>query len=271
MRVILLLEELTIDQHSESIEEQSTETGETRSGRIAAQAYEHLTYCGYTVMRVLSSSETLRIIRNHEADAVVLAIPITELAASIRALNNVIDIQEPDHKLPIMWWCDEGMEAEAFADYIREEAAGQIDNSDKQDAMREIMNGIERQSMMVDGVISAGMISSAIYCALQLASMQSRQRKFLQHELQRVIYRLEERKWIDQAKAIIADIKKISETEAYEFMRKLAMNERRKLPDVAASIVKVYELLRVQKPGSEETEQAHNRNRKKEGDRSDPN
>lgn len=261
MRVILLLEELsTIDPHSESNEERQTENDTMQSGRIAAKASEHLTHCGCAVVRASSSLETLRIIRNHEVDAVVFAIPITELAASIRVLNNIVDIQASDRELPLLWWYDEGMDVEAFAEYIREEASN---SRDKQDDIRNVMNGIERQSMLVDGILSSGMTSTAIYCVFHLSSMQSRRRNYLQRELQKVIYRLEERKWIDQAKEIIVDMKKISETEAYEFMRKLAMNERRKLTDVAASIVKVYQLLRVQKQGGGEAEQAKNRNRNK--------
>lgn len=261
MRLILLLEDVvTNNLHFESIEGRQMENGETRSGRIAVQASEHLTHCGCTVVRASSSSETQRIIRNHEVDAVVLAVPISELAASIRALNHIADIKESDRELPFLWWCDEGMDVEAFAEYIREEA---VNPNDEQNGMREAMNGIDWQSMMVDGILSSGMTGTAISCTFHLSSMQSRRRNYLQRELQNVIYRLEERRWIDQAKAIIADIKKISETEAYEFMRKLAMNERRKLPDVAASIVKVYQLLRMQKSGSGDEEHAQNRNRKK--------
>jgi two-component system, response regulator / RNA-binding antiterminator len=58
---------------------------------------------------------------------------------------------------------------------------------------------------------------------------------------------LEERKWIDQAKSILCEVKQLTEKEAYHILRKQAMDERRKVADVAASIVKVYRLLDVTK------------------------
>ncbi len=69
-------------------------------------------------------------------------------------------------------------------------------------------------------------------------------------EREQLLSRLEERKWIDQAKSILSEIKGISEAEAYDFPRKQAMNERKRMVDVATSIVKVYQLLRMRKKGT---------------------
>lgn len=41
--------------------------------------------------------------------------------------------------------------------------------------------------------------------------------------------------------------KNISEAEAYDVLRKQAMNERKRMVDVATSIVKVYQILQDQK------------------------
>lgn len=48
------------------------------------------------------------------------------------------------------------------------------------------------------------------------------------------------------AKGILSKTKNISESEAYDLLRKQAMNERKRMVDVATSIVKVYQLLQDQ-------------------------
>jgi response regulator NasT len=70
-----------------------------------------------------------------------------------------------------------------------------------------------------------------------------RQRKRWAEEKESLMLRLEERKWIDQAKAVLSEVKGIPENEAYDFLRKQAMNERKRIGEVAANIVKVYQLI----------------------------
>ena len=55
----------------------------------------------------------------------------------------------------------------------------------------------------------------------------------LQDELDRAKSALEERKLIDRAKGILMKLKGLSEEEAYALLRKTAMNEKRKIADVA--------------------------------------
>jgi response regulator NasT len=69
------------------------------------------------------------------------------------------------------------------------------------------------------------------------------QRKHWAEERKKLMLKIEERKWIDQAKAVLCEVKNITEQEAYEFLRRQAMDERKRMGDVAASIVKVYQLM----------------------------
>jgi response regulator NasT len=55
---------------------------------------------------------------------------------------------------------------------------------------------------------------------------------------------LEKTKVIDRAKGILMKVKQISEEEAYALLRKTAMNENRKIAEVAQSVVTAAELLR---------------------------
>src|SRR5258708_4403900 len=66
----------------------------------------------------------------------------------------------------------------------------------------------------------------------------------LQTELEKTKSALEERKVIDRAKGILMKVKKLSEEEAYALLRRTAMNENRKIAEVAQSVVTAAELLR---------------------------
>ena len=66
----------------------------------------------------------------------------------------------------------------------------------------------------------------------------------LQDELDRAKSALEERKTIDRAKGILMQAKGLSEEQAYALLRKTAMNEKRKIADVAQVVITASELLR---------------------------
>jgi two-component system, response regulator / RNA-binding antiterminator len=66
----------------------------------------------------------------------------------------------------------------------------------------------------------------------------------LQDELDRTRTALEERKVIDRAKGILMKAKKLTEENAYALLRKTAMNENKKIAEVAQSVVTAAELLR---------------------------
>jgi response regulator NasT len=66
----------------------------------------------------------------------------------------------------------------------------------------------------------------------------------LQDELDRTRTALEERKVIDRAKGILMKVKGLSEEEAYVLMRSTAMREKKKIVDIAQSIITASELLK---------------------------
>jgi two-component system, response regulator / RNA-binding antiterminator len=66
----------------------------------------------------------------------------------------------------------------------------------------------------------------------------------LQDELERARSALEERKVIDRAKGILMKAKKFTEEEAYALLRRTAMNENKKIAEVAQSVVTAAELLK---------------------------
>ena len=66
----------------------------------------------------------------------------------------------------------------------------------------------------------------------------------LQDELDRAKSALAERKVIDRAKGILMKARNITEEEAYALMRRTAMNENKKIVDIAQSVVTAAELLK---------------------------
>jgi two-component system, response regulator / RNA-binding antiterminator len=66
----------------------------------------------------------------------------------------------------------------------------------------------------------------------------------LQGELDRARTALEDRKVIDRAKGILMKAKNLNEEEAYALLRRTAMNEKKKIAEVAQSVVTAAELLK---------------------------
>ncbi|MEQ9638288.1 MAG: ANTAR domain-containing response regulator [Devosia marina] len=65
----------------------------------------------------------------------------------------------------------------------------------------------------------------------------------LSRELEEARSALEERKIVDQAKGILMKTKGLSEPEAYALLRKTAMNQNRRLIDIAQSLITAANLL----------------------------
>ena len=66
----------------------------------------------------------------------------------------------------------------------------------------------------------------------------------LQEELERAKSALEDRKVIDRAKGILMKLKGLTEDEAYVLLRSTAMREKKKIGEIAQSILTASELLK---------------------------
>jgi response regulator NasT len=66
----------------------------------------------------------------------------------------------------------------------------------------------------------------------------------LRDELERVNQQLDERKVIERAKGILMKERELSESDAYALLRKAAMNENRRIVDVAKSVISTMGLLK---------------------------
>src|SRR5438128_3670937 len=66
----------------------------------------------------------------------------------------------------------------------------------------------------------------------------------LENELDRARSALQERKAIDRAKGILMKVKNLNEETAYALLRKTAMNENKKIAEVAQSVITAAELFK---------------------------
>lgn len=66
----------------------------------------------------------------------------------------------------------------------------------------------------------------------------------LQNELERAKDALEERKIIDRAKGALMKSRNINEEEAYNLLRKTAMNENKRIIEIAQSVLTVAEMFK---------------------------
>jgi response regulator NasT len=99
----------------------------------------------------------------------------------------------------------------------------------------------------IDAGVSAyvvnGMRKERVKPILDMAISRFHAFRRLREELDRTKRALEDRKIIDKAKGILMKSRNISEEDAYALLRKTAMNESRRMADVARSLVTAANLL----------------------------
>ena len=110
----------------------------------------------------------------------------------------------------------------------------------------------ESDTATIEAAIDAG-VSAYVVDGLKkerikhiLDMSMSRFRSFsrLKDELEQTKCALEERKLIERAKGILMQTKKLSESAAYALLRKTAMNEKRRIADIARSVVTAAEIFK---------------------------
>jgi two-component system, response regulator / RNA-binding antiterminator len=96
----------------------------------------------------------------------------------------------------------------------------------------------------VSAYIVDGLKKERIKNILDMSIMRFHAFSRLESELEQTKTALEERKVIDRAKGILMKMKKLTEEEAYTLMRKTAMNEKKKIAEIAQSIITAAEMLK---------------------------
>ena len=95
----------------------------------------------------------------------------------------------------------------------------------------------------VSAYVVAGLHSERIKPVLNVALARFRQEQKLLAELEATRHQLAERKVIDRAKGILMSSQRLTEEQAYQKLRSMAMNKNMKLADIAQRILDVEDLL----------------------------
>ena len=120
---------------------------------------------------------------------------------------------------------------------VRRPIAMFVDQSDRETTRAAVEAGVS--AYIVDG-LKQGRVKDILELCISRFNAVAR----LQDELDRAKSALEERKTIDRAKGILMQAKGLSEEQAYALLRKTAMNEKRKIAEVAQAVITASELLR---------------------------
>ncbi|MBP1177151.1 response regulator NasT [Paenibacillus sp. PvR133] len=195
---------LVIHLHSDYVSEQTHAVSSWQAGP------EHLLESnGYLTLPCRNESEIKQLILN--ADAAVLNIPV----GTISIWSGRLELAKA---VPLLWWCS---------------AESALSSTEACEA-----------DVTVDGILTPSMAAHELNWALHFSAKRFFERQHWQSERKQLTARLEERKWIDMAKGILGDVNGIPEAEAYDVLRKKAMNERKRIVDVAISIVKAQQMLK---------------------------
>jgi len=120
---------------------------------------------------------------------------------------------------------------------VRRPIAMFVDQSDSASIQASVDAGVS--AYIVDGLKKERMKNILDLCISRFNAFAK-----LQTELDQAKSALEERKVIDRAKGILIRAKGLSEEQAYALLRKTAMNEKKKIADIAQSVITAAELLK---------------------------
>ena len=112
-----------------------------------------------------------------------------------------------------------------------------VDQSDSASIQAAVDAGVS--AYIVDGLKKERITSILDLCISRFNAFSR-----LQDELDRAKDALEERKIIDRAKGLLMKAKKFTEEEAYTLLRKTAMNENKKVVEIAQSVLTAAELFK---------------------------
>lgn len=95
----------------------------------------------------------------------------------------------------------------------------------------------------VSAYVVNGLQPARVKSIVEVAIARFREYHALRTELEQTRNRLADRKLLDQAKGLLMKQRQVSEQQAYQLMRKMAMDRGQRVAEVARNIIAVLELL----------------------------
>jgi response regulator NasT len=166
---------------------------------------------GYKTLKVQYSSGLLRLIKKVSPDIIIFNLdsPSAKLLAELKTLN----VQAP---LPVIMFASDG-NIDTINQVIKAEASAYIIDGMNLDRLNNIIN---------------------------VAIARFKHQQTVNLALEEAHTKLEDRKQIDRAKAILIKTQNFSEDEAYHTLRKLAMDRNITIGEMAKNIITMSELFK---------------------------
>lgn len=173
---------------------------------------QNLSHHGYEVATLqLQALDLLAVVQNLQPDAVVLNLysPNDKVLSMILALNQ-------QYAVPIIMFAE--------------------------DQQTETINKVIKTG--VSAYIVDGLEPRRIKAIIEVAIARFHEQQALKNELQKTKTQLEERKLIDRAKGILCKSQGYTEDQAYHALRKLAMDRKVSIGEMAKNVIAMAELLK---------------------------
>lgn len=179
--------------------------------------------------RALAIVDAIRLAGEHRVSVLTDSAGLARRVAEIRPDLVLIDISNPSR---------DSLEELALASGSRDRAVAMfVDQSDSGLTRAAIEAGIS--AYVVDG-LRPERIRPVLDAAIARFHMVSR----IRSELAATKAALEERKIVDRAKGLVMRAKGLTEDQAYALLRKAAMDQGKRLSEVAQAIVMAHEILK---------------------------
>lgn len=115
-----------------------------------------------------------------------------------------------------------------------------------------VMFAEDQQTETINNVIKAGVSAyivdglepKRLKAIIEIAIVRFREQQALKDELKKTKIQLEDRKLVDRAKALLIKSQGYSEDEAYHALRKLAMDRKLSIGEMAKNVIAMAELLK---------------------------
>jgi two-component system, response regulator / RNA-binding antiterminator len=171
-----------------------------------------LSQAGCTIAGVATPADDLSgVVREHQPDVIIIDVdsPSRDTLASLRAINR-------DLPRPIVMFVDHS------------------DSRAIEDAMK----------AGVSAYVIDGLNAQRVKPIIDVAIARFKEYQTLRRELERTKNSLQDRKTVDRAKGILMEQRRIGEDEAYRALRRLAMEQNRRLVDVAQQLIAFAQVLK---------------------------
>lgn len=154
-------------------------------------------------------------------------------------------------------------EANSYIEQYRPDGMIVVSDEMDRETLREMRAAVEKNPLpiivltrdsapaSIDAAVKAGASAYVVDCAdvrrigslLLVAQTRFNEQQLLHKELNDTKNALQARKHIDKAKGIIMKQKRLSEEQAYQAMRKLAMDHNKRIGDIAEQVIAAAEVL----------------------------